>query len=305
MMKKIAILGGSGFVGQYIVEKLFDSGFDVNLISRKESHLHSDKRAKEEIVDLYSKDLLQALKGSDCVIFNIGIIREFHRKGISFKNIHQDLAIHAINMAEKANVKKFILMSANDVNLMRTPYERTKRKAEEYLIQSNLDWTIFRPSIIFGNPKGKMEFCTQVKRDMVMMPFPLPIFFSGLNLFKAGSFKMSPIHVDNVAEFFVKSINSKNSNYQIYNLGGTKSYTWLEMLRAITFASGNKKFSIPVPFSLLKILSFFLDQFNWFPVTRDQLVMLQDGNTCESSKYFSEFNIDEIPFNRNSLSYLS
>ena len=77
------------------------------------------------------------------------------------------------------------------------------------------------------------------------------------------------------------------------------------MLRAITFASGNKKFSIPVPFSLLKILSFFLDQFNWFPVTRDQLVMLQDGNTCESSKYFSEFNIDEIPFNRNSLSYLS
>ena len=304
-MKKIAILGGSGFVGQYIVEKLFDSGFDVKLISRKKSHSHKDKRAKEVIVDLYSKDLLQALKGSDCVIFNIGIIREFHKKGILFKKIHQDLAIHTINMAEKANVKKFILMSANDIDLMRTPYERTKRKAEEHLIQSNLDWTIFRPSIIFGNPKGKMEFCTQVKRDMVMMPLPLPIFFSGFNFLKAGSFKMSPIHVNNVAEFFVKSINSKNSNYQIYSLGGTKNYTWIEMLKAIAFASGNRKFSIPVPFSLLKILSFFLDQFNWFPVTRDQLVMLQDGNTCESSKYFSEFNIDEIPFNQNSLSYLS
>ena len=304
-MKNIAILGGSGFVGQYIVEQLIEYDFDVKLINRKNSQSNNNTRCKEVLIDLYSEDLFQELKGYDCVIFNIGIIREFPRKGVSFKEIHQNLAIRAIDMAKKANIKKFILMSANDVDLLRTSYERTKYQAEKYLIQSTLDWTIFRPSIIFGNPKGKMEFCTQVKRDMVSMPLPLPIFFSGFNFIKAGRFKMSPIHVKNVAEFFVNSIKLKDSNHKIYNLGGTKSYTWVEMLKTISSACGKNKYRMPVPFDFVKILGFFLDQFKWFPVTRDQLTMLQDGNTCKSSEYFLQFNIDEIPFDLNSLEYLS
>ena len=304
-MEKIAILGGSGFVGQYIVEELIESNFDIKLINRKKSKLNNDTRYKEVVIDLHSEKLFQELNGYDCVIFNIGIIREFCRKGISFKKVHQDLAIHVIDMAKKANIKKFILMSANDVDLVRTSYERTKHKAEKHLIQSKLDWTIFRPSIIFGDPKGKMEFCTQVKRDMVRVTLPLPMFFSGFNFMKAGRFKMSPIHVKNVAEFFVKSIKREDSNYKIYSLGGTVSCTWAKMLKTIASACGKRKFRIPVPFSIVKIPGFFLDQFNWFPVTRDQLVMLQDGNTRESSKYFLAFNINEIPFDVNSLDYLS
>ena len=291
-------------MGEYIIDELLKSGYSVKMIKRKQSASHPKGGCLEVVVDLYSELLHEQLRGCDCVIYNIGIIREFPNKGISFKDLHQDLAVHVIDMAQKAGVRKFILMTANGVDRCLTYYERTKFKAEQHLMKSKLKWTIFRPSVIFGDPKGKMEFCTQVKRDMVKIPLPLPMFFSGVDVFSAGSSRMSPIHVRNVAQFFVGAIDKEDSNQKIYELGGTTNYSWKEMVRIISEACGKVKWSIPVPVDIVKSAAFFLDQFNWFPVTRDQLTMLSDGNVCESGKYFAQYNIDEISFEVKNLDYL-
>ena len=304
-MKNVAILGGTGFSGGYIISELLKSKYSVKMINRKQSMNNFKEGCLEVVVDLHSDFLHEELKGCDCIIYNIGIIREFPKKEISFKNLHQNLAIHAIKMAEKAGVRKFILITANGVERCLTDYERTKFNAEQYLMNSGLDWTIFRPSVIFGNPNGKIEFCTQVKRDIVRAPLPMPIFFSGVNIFSAGAFKMNPIHVKNVAQFFVGAINKANSNKKNYELGGSTSYNWKEILQIISDACEKRKWSIPVPISLIKLIAFFLDRFSWFPVTRDQLIMLEHGNMCESSKYFVEYGIDEISFDVKNLNYLS
>ena len=304
-MKNVVILGGSGFVGGYIVEQLIECGYSVKMINRNAIAIKDSDRCSQVIIDPNSKELYKELDGYDCVIYNIGIIREFPKKGITFENAHYDLAKHTIDMAKKAQVRKFILMTANGVERCLTAYERTKFKAEEYLKDSKLEWTIFRPSVIFGDPNGKMEFCTQVKRDMVKMPLPLPIFFSGLNMFDAGKFEMSPIHVKNVAQFFVKAIEDDTSNKKIYELGGTSSLSWRHMLSVIADACNKRKLSIPTPFLFVKFFALLFDRFSWFPVTRDQLVMLSHGNTCDSREYFSDFDINEIPFEVHNLRYLS
>ena len=139
---------------------------------------------------------------------------------------------------------------------------------------------------------------------MVKIPLPLPMFFSGVDVFSAGSIRMSPIHVRNVAQFFVGAIDKENSNQKIYELGGTTNYSWKEMVRIISEACGKVKWIMPVPVDIVKSAAFFLDQFNWFPVTRDQLTMLSDGNVCESGKYFAQYNIDEISFEVKNLDYL-
>ena len=54
----------------------------------------------------------------------------------------------------------------------------------------------------------------------------------------------------------------------------------------------------------IKIIAFFLEKFKWFPITRGQLTMLLEGNTCDSKKIFEQFNIEPIKFNTESLSYL-
>ena len=116
---------------------------------------------------------------------------------------------------------------------------------------------------------------------------------------------MSPIHVKNVAQFFVGAINKEASNQRIYELGGTTSYSWREMLQIISDACGKRKWSMPVPTGAVKLAAFFFDRFSFFPVTRDQLTMLAQGNVCESGKYYSDFNIDEITFDTTALEYLS
>ena len=303
-MKSVAILGGSGFVGGYIVEQLIESGYPVKMINRKSSPKNSSDRCSQITVNLHSDNLYKELDGCDCVIYNIGIIREFPNKGITFQDAHYDLAVHAIDMAKKARVRKFILMTANGVERGLTPYEKTKFKAEEYLKESGLEWTIFRPSVIFGDPHGKMEFCTQVKKDMIRLPLPLPMFFSGLDIFDAGSFQMSPIHVKNIAQFFVNAIDKNSSNNRTYELGGTSSYTWRQMTRIISDACNKRKWSVPVPFLVVKFFALLFDRFRWFPVTRDQLTMLSHGNTCDSGEYFSDFDINEITFDVKNLKYL-
>tara|TARA_Y100000768_G_scaffold52601_1_gene34606 strand:- start:3704 stop:4615 length:912 start_codon:yes stop_codon:yes gene_type:complete len=302
-MNKIAILGGSGFVGSYIVQELLKQNFTVKLINRNKIPLIS-QNCEQSVIDLFSDNLYHELQDFDCLIYNIGIIREYPRKGISFQTIHEDLAVHAIKSAEKAGIKKFILMSANKVELCRTGYEKSKFASEQCLVNSKMNWTIFRPSIIFGNPGAKIEFCSQVKRDIINIPLPLPLFFNGINVSNAGSMRMNPIHVKNVAEFFAKSINLESSNFKIYELGGLKEFSWKEMLKIISSVCKKRKYSVPVPFIFIKLLASIFDQFDWFPVTKDQLIMLSDGNSCSSKKYFSEFDINEIPFSVEELKYL-
>ena len=303
-MNKVAILGGSGFVGRYIIEELLSKGYTVKAINRSAIKNISHPNFNQVIIDLFKDDLCQYLEEIDCLIYNIGIIREFPKKGISYKRLHEDLAFNVIDSSERVGIKKVILMSANGVERKSTSYEVTKLNAEQKLINSKLKWTIFRPSLIFGDPNGSMEFCTQLKQDMISLPLPLPNFFTGFDFINAGSFKMSPIHVQNVSEFFVKSISMIESDYKIYSIGGSRDIKWKDMITILSKSCGKNKFALPVPILLVKLLALIFDRWPWFPITNDQIKMLVAGNTCDSNKHFDDFNIEEITFNMNNLGYL-
>ena len=241
----------------------------------------------------------------DAVIYNIGLIRQFPRKGITFENIHFEGAKLCIDTASKIGVKRFILMSANGVKYEGTKYQSTKFLADQYLKNSTLDWTIFRPSLIFGNPKGKIEFCTQLRDDMLGLPLPAPLFFDGININNAGKFSMSPIHISDVAQFFIKCLDMKETYGKIYNLGGPKNYNWIEIIDSISKASAKNKWKIPAPVEPIKLAAMLLDWLPLFPITKDQLTMLLEGNTCDSSVAFDEFDIQPTEFSVENLSYLS
>jgi len=72
----------------------------------------------------------------------------------------------------------------------------------------------------------------------------------------------------------------------------------------IARASGRNKWLVPVPAVFFKAVAALLDRFSFFPITRDQLAMLMEGNTCDSSEAFKLFGIDPIPFTTDNLMYL-
>lgn len=303
---KVALFGGTGFVGSYITRELVREGFTPKVLVQSGSLSKINSPCEVVKGDIQNKNaILETMQGAEAVIYTIGIIREFPKKGVTFKELHLNGLKRCLELALKIGVKRFILMSANGVRPDGTAYQRTKWQADEALKESGLNWTIFRPSLIFGDPggEGRPEFCTQIRDDMLSLPFPAPLFYNGLLPFNAGSFSMSPIHVKNVAEFFVKSIKLKVCEKNIFDLGGPEALTWKEIIHQIALASGKRTWKIPAPVVVIKIAASILDRFKWFPVTRDQLTMLMEGNTV-STNYFDDFSINPIKFSMENLEYL-
>ena len=305
---KTALIGGTGFVGSYIIDELIKHNMTPRLLVRHGAQSKLLQQEKCELVfgEVDDKTAVnETIQGCSAVIYNIGIIREFPANGITYESLHYLGAKRCIDTAENFKINRFILMSANGVKTDGTGYQKTKMLAEEYLKSVNLNYTIFRPSLVFGNPRGtgRQEFCTQLKKDMLSLPFPAPNFFPGLNPFNSGNFSMSPIHAKDVASVFVKSINEIKTFKKTYHLGGKAIY-WKDIIKIISRAYGKNKWTIPAPAFFIKSLAAIFGQFAWFPITEDQITMLMEGNSCKSDEIFNMLVIKPIPFNSESLSYL-
>jgi NADH dehydrogenase len=304
---RIAIIGGTGFVGSYIVDALLEQGHDVSVLVRpgsehKVRHSASARIVSGTIDSTQSIDDLVA--GRDAIIYCVGILRELPRKGITFEATQFDGVANTIDAAQKNGVRRFVLMSANGVKSPGTRYQETKKRAEERLLASDLDATIFRPSVIFGDPRGQMEFATQLFQDMVEKPIPAVGFFSGLNP-ASGAVLMSPVHVEDIANAFANSLTDDSTVGEIYNLGGPDILSWTEIIRRIAAATGRKKWIIPLPIGFMKLAATLFDWLPFFPVTRDQLTMLAEGNTADPDVIESLIGKAPSPFTFEHLDYLN
>jgi uncharacterized protein YbjT (DUF2867 family) len=304
---KIGIIGGTGFVGSYLLEKLAADGHQTRVLTRPGSEHKLPEVAGVESIpgDVADEAALTAcFEGCDAAIYLIGILREDLTKGITFDALQRRGAERAMQVAETLGVKRFLLMSANGIDAAATPYQVTKLAAEDSLKASGLDWTIFRPSVIFGPPRGRMEFCSQLKAELIDSPLPAPLFYTGLLPTGAGAFELGPVHVEDVAAAFANALNLPSSVGQTYELCGPDAWSWKEILRGIAVAVGKRKLMLPAPVMFIGPVAGIMGRFSWFPVTRDQLTMLLAGNTCAEDG-FAPLDIQPRPFTQDTLAYLA
>lgn len=304
---RVAIVGGTGFVGHYIVEQLLTAEMTPVLLVRPGSEERVPWPEKVEIVsgDVDDESAVNALmQNADAAIYLIGILRAFPAQGITFEALQHEGAVRVIDAAVSANVPRFLLMSANGVRSDGTPYQQTKVRAEEYLKTTLLKWTILRPSVLFGDPHGRMEFATQLTKELIKPPIPAPLFFDGLKLLSAGQFEMAPTHVDDVAKAFVRSITSEKTIGQTLNLCGPANISWKNILTILATSVGKKKWMLPAPAWGIKLVATFLDRYAFFPISRDQLTMLLEGNVCDSNSAYRMMDITPQSFSVETLSYL-
>ena len=158
---KIFLTGSTGFVGKRILRDLLENNYQVRCLVRKGSeqkisHYKNPVLVKTGI-DIVNGDITDAasldgkLVGCDAVINLVGIIREFSGKGITFEKLHYEGTANLVKAARLQKVRRFIQMSALGARPDgKTQYQQTKYRAEECVRTSGLDYTIFRPSIIFG-----------------------------------------------------------------------------------------------------------------------------------------------------------
>ena len=295
---RVAIVGGTGFVGSYLIDALVAAGHDVVALVRpgSEDKLRGGERVTAVAGELGKAAVLRDLvDGCDAVIYNVGLLREFPRQGITFEQAQFQGVVDTVNAMRQAGVRRLLLMSAIGVKHPGTKYQSTKRRAEQHALDSKLDVTVLRPSVIFGDPRGTMEFATQLYRDMVRPPFPA-VSFPGV--------EMSPVFVEDVADAFVAALKDNSTIGKTIELAGPEMLSWDEIVARVAKAGGRQKIVLPMPIWLMRAGATLFDWLPFYPVTRDQLTMLEEGNTAPSSSLQDLIGRLPQPMSADALSYL-
>ncbi|MHB8173752.1 MAG: complex I NDUFA9 subunit family protein, partial [Nitrospirota bacterium] len=314
----ILVTGATGFVGSHLVKRLASSGVAVRALVRNrekarklftappstnaghgahgvpgasrptietgDALLPNIELATGDVGDLES--LVRAAEGCEAVVHLVGIIQP--AQGQSFRSIHVEGTKNVLEAAKTAGtVRHFVYQSALGTRPnARSEYHKTKYMAEELTRSSGLNWTITRPSIIYGPGD---EFTLRMK-SLMELPLPfVPLLGSGKGLFQ-------PVYIDDLAEALARITGEPKYYGKVAELCGPRRLTLDEVVRKIAAAIGKKKslahmpilFASPAVMAMEKLLP-------KPPVTLDQLLMLQEDNVC-TANFMDELGIKPVDF---------
>jgi len=294
-MKKVLITGATGFVGNAVIESLNRHGYVPYALVRK----GSEGKLKHPTVELYGDvlkpdTLKKAMHGMDAVIHLVGIIREQPSKWITFENMHTRASENVASAAEECGVKRFIHMSANGTRENAVSmYHITKCRGESAVMTKKLDYTIFRPSLIFGQGDAFINMLADYMKKT-------PVF----SYFGDGSYPMQPVYVRDVADCFVKAIDNPETVGKTFGLCGPEVFTYKQLLQVISRALGKHHLLLPVPEIFIKTAIGMFGKAEWFPITKDQFIMLKEGNVCSDDSAFRILGVERHRLEATVRSYL-
>ncbi len=285
----ILVTGGTGFVGRRVVHELRAADRPVRCLVRdpaKAGLLASwgCELAAGDVTDAAS--LRHSVEGCEAVVHLVAIITG---KPGDFERIMAQGTRDLVTAAQSAGVKRWIHMSALGTSVRSkglVPYYTAKWEMEQAVQGSGLDWTIFRPSFVFGRDGGVLPgFVRQVRLTPIVTPIA-----------GDGARRLQPIWVDDVARFFSGALEAPASVGQTYDLGGPDTPTWNELFHEIQRALDVRRRLLHVPLGLVRLVAAGAERLPRPPVTRDQLRMLEfEDNVGDVAPAIETFGIEPIP----------
>ncbi len=297
VIMKVFITGGSGFVGREIIQQLLVKNHSVRALIRQADALDDFGGIETIIGDTTQPEILRdQLTGCDAVIHLVGIIREFSGRGITFKKLHVESTNNMLQAAKEQGIKRYLQMSANGTRENGiTNYHQTKWEAEELVRQSRLDWTIFRPSLIFGPGDQFVNMLAQLIKTLPIVP-----------VMGDGQYHLQPVSVIDIAQGFVAALDNPEAVRKTYQCCGPQAFSYDQILDLIAQTlgqiAGTRK--IHQPLWLMKPVVALLQTIPLFPMTSDQLQMLLEGNICSDDSWKDDFSLQLHEFSSSIRTYL-
>ena len=227
-IKKVLLLGGSGFVGTYIANRLSQRGVEVTIPTRRRERTKAliiQPNVEMPEVNINSEEaLVELMQGKDAVINLVGIL---HSRDVvlpyskDFAEAHVELPKKIVAACKKAGVRRLLHMSALGASPKGpSEYLRSKGDGEAIVMaaQGDLDVTVFRPSVIFGLGDSFLSMFAGVLRK-------LPFFPLGF-----GQARFQPVWAADVADAYVDSLGNAATFGQAYDLVGPSIYTLRELV---------------------------------------------------------------------------
>lgn len=289
----VAVTGGTGFVGTAVVSELLAAGHEVRILSRKapERLPEGARHVSGSVVTGEGLNIL--VEGVDAVVHLVGIIKESGAN--TFKAAHYEGTVNILAAASRAEVRRYLHMSAMGTRKDAvSKYHRTKYAAEEAVRASGLDWTIFRPSTIFGPSDAFINMLTDMMRKTPVMP-----------VVGGGKTRMQPISVENVATAFRKALESDVTIRKTYELGGPEQLNLRQVLKIVAKVIGKSRLFIGVPLVIMTPVAKLGELLRLpLPFTSDQLIMIGEDNIRTGGDPVEELGIDWTPFEEGIRGYM-
>jgi len=286
----ILVTGGSGYVGSHIVKQMVDQGWSVRVLVRDREYAQKEGRLQGLDIEMVEGDvtnpstLSPAFEGITAVIHTVAIAIE--KKNYTYEEVNYQGTANMVEAASGAGVSRFINLSQLGAQAdLPFRFMASKGKAQDYVSASGLDWTAFRPAVIWG-PED--EFANTFAKLAPLSPIIYPIVDKDA--------KFQSVWVEDVAASIVKSIDDPKTFQKEYELGGPEILTLEEIERRTLAAVGaNRKF-VALPKSALNVLVALMETvLPNPPVTRNLLELLQVSNVTENNA-ISEFVEDPKSF---------
>jgi NADH dehydrogenase len=213
----VAVTGANGFVGKNVRKFLYKNKVNVLGISRKNFIKYSTE-TKAQSKNLLEQRLQKKLKNYDALVHLIGIGVE--SSGSTFEEINVNLTKNTIKLCKKSGIKKIIYISGLGVSKNSTSsYFTSKYKAEREIINSGLDYTIFRASYIIGKTDHlTRSLSKQMKKGTIVIP-------------GSGKYRLQPIFVEDVAKIILESILEKKFSNKILDLVGPRKISFEDFVK--------------------------------------------------------------------------
>jgi nucleoside-diphosphate-sugar epimerase len=235
----IAVTGGTGFVGQAVIEQACKRGLKLRALARREqAACEGVKWVRGDLADRAA--LAQLLAGADAVLHIAGVVNTPDPMGFHLGNVTGTEAL--VEAAQAAGVKRFVFVSSLAAREPRlSKYGQSKRHAEEVVQASGLDWTIVRPPAIYG-PRDReiLELFKAARWGVVPMP-------------PRG--RASIVHVDDLAKLLLEVVPSRKSvSHQIFEPDDGRMGGWAhaKLGRAIGRAVGKSVWTPAFPRPVLR-----------------------------------------------------
>ncbi|MBL79789.1 MAG: NAD-dependent dehydratase [Nitrosomonadaceae bacterium] len=266
-IKNVCIIGGSGFVGQHIAHLLYAQGIKVRILTRRRENAKSlFVLPTIEVVETNIHDpreLSQSLVGIDAVINLVGILDG------DFVLTHVELPRKIVAACVQNDVSRILHVSALHASTDGTSaYLRSKGEGEKIIIESNLEMTIFRPSVIFGPGDSFLNLFANLIKRLPVLPLGSP------------NAKFQPVFIGDIAEVIIASLSISATFGQSYDLCGPKIYSLRQIVEYVSNITKHKLSIIGLNDWLSYLQAACLEILPGKLMTRDNYLSMKTDSIC-------------------------
>lgn len=248
-MRKVLVLGGTGFVGRSVCAKLTagaDNGYHVTVATRRLPAASGASAASSAPgattspgIDLVQADvhrpdvLARLLEGQDAVINLVAIL---HGSDAAFRHVHVELPRALVAACRSAGVRRIVHVSALGVDAAApSRYLRSKAEGEALILNAGLDASVLRPSVIYGEHDRFLNLFAKLQKFAPVLPLA------------GAEARFQPVWVENVAAAVVACLDQPATIGQVFECAGPQIFTLAELVRLAGRWSGHERPVIPLP----------------------------------------------------------